>query len=166
MWVSGWLPARIIAHQGRPYMERYYVGTPFGLRIYLHRFVDSDPDGLHDHPWRWSMSLILLGSYLEERAVDVMRMVVEARPVRWVNVITGDTFHRVVLADPVAGQRREVWSLFMHTPRVKGWGFIRLLGNELDEMDYSYHQAGSPPETRFTDWPRTAKRGREIARQP
>ncbi|WP_244260428.1 hypothetical protein [Burkholderia gladioli] len=50
--ISSRLPCRIIADGNKPYLERYYLATVFGVRFYLHRFVASDPDrGLHDHPW-------------------------------------------------------------------------------------------------------------------
>lgn len=166
MWLSGRLPARIIAHQGQPYLERYYVGTPFGLRVYLHRFVDSDPDGLHDHPWRWSLSVILFGWYFEQRrGADVYFIR------RWFNWITGDTFHRVVLPSTTewhgTSRYRECWSLFIHSPRCKGWGFLREVdGAPCARSLLIYNPAGAPPTTRFTDWYKTAPKGRDIERQP
>ena len=48
--ISDRLPCRIISDNDQPYLERYYIATLFGVRLYLHRFVGSDPDrGLHDH---------------------------------------------------------------------------------------------------------------------
>src|SRR4051812_13096994 len=38
-----------------------------GWRMYLHRFWAGDLE-LHDHPWKWSFSLILWGSYTETYA--------------------------------------------------------------------------------------------------
>ena len=57
--LQGYLPTRHISHLGAPYMERSYVATVFGVRVYLHRFVACDEDGVHDHPFRYSASLIL-----------------------------------------------------------------------------------------------------------
>ena len=38
-----------------PYLERYYLflkeRNNFPFNIFLHRFLKSDPDDLHDHPW-------------------------------------------------------------------------------------------------------------------
>jgi hypothetical protein len=119
LWlISGLLPLKVIAEEGKPYLERYYVGTLFGTRCYLHRFVASDPDrGLHDHPWRWALSLVLAGWYMEETRIEH-----EMRFVRWINRIGPDTFHRVILP---AGER-DVWTLFFHRRgNVKRWGFLR-----------------------------------------
>jgi hypothetical protein len=90
-WLSGHLSCRIISDGEQPYLERYYLLTLFGVRVYLHRFVASDPDrGTHDHPWPWAFSLILAGWYYEETAYGVSI-------VRWFNALTGSTFHRVIL---------------------------------------------------------------------
>ncbi|MGD9599948.1 MAG: hypothetical protein AB7P94_16920 [Steroidobacteraceae bacterium] len=113
-WLQGRLPLRIISDDGAPYLERAYLGTLFGVRFYLHRFVGDDPArGLHDHPWPWAFSLILFGRYLEETRRG-------PRIVRWWNWLTGDSFHRVVLVDG------PVWSLFAHRAAyVKPWGFLK-----------------------------------------
>lgn len=114
-WLADRLPCRIISDDGAPYLERYYLATLFGVRLYLHRFVGNDPArGLHDHPWRWAFSLILLGRYLEETRSG-------PRIVRWFNWLTGDSLHRVVLIDG------PVWTLFAHRAAyVKPWGFLQI----------------------------------------
>lgn len=113
-------PAKIIHENGTPYLERYYLFSIYKLRFYLHRFVASDPDrGLHNHPWRWAISFILLGEYLE---------ILEGRYkiIRWFNFITGDKFHRVKLSHYLSGQEKEVWTLFIHPNNYsKDWGFMR-----------------------------------------
>jgi len=146
MKLSGRLPCRIISDGGRPYLERYYIGTVFGTRIYLHRFVASDPDrGLHDHPWRWAFSLILCGWYYEENRYGM-------RKVRWFNWLTGDSFHRVILFGPSSGDLldyetpTQVWTLFFHrAERAKPWGFLRdkgQLGTVYTQHHYSTDDAG------------------------
>ncbi|MEJ2214959.1 MAG: hypothetical protein P8Y20_13150, partial [Gammaproteobacteria bacterium] len=63
---TGHLRCRIInGNHGEPYLERYHLfRLPGGGGVYIHRFIDSDPDrGLHDHPWKAAVSLILSGSY-------------------------------------------------------------------------------------------------------
>ena len=120
-WLSGRLPCRIIADAGKPYLERYYVGTVLGVRFYLHRFVGSDPDrGLHDHPWPWAGSIILSGWYWEVTRSGTQK-------VRWLNFLVGDSFHRVVLS---LGQ--PCWTLFFHRAAyVKPWGFLSSRGQGL-----------------------------------
>lgn len=113
------LPARAIKVGGKDYLQRYYLGTVLGVQFYIHRFLDSDPDEeVHDHPWRWAVSLILAGHYSEE-LLDT-----EKRRHMWpgrLNVITGTKFHRVHFIND--GQP-DVWTLFFHGKRVKGWGFF------------------------------------------
>ena len=40
-----------------PYLERYYIflkdRKTFPFNIFIHRFLKSDPDDLHDHPWEF-----------------------------------------------------------------------------------------------------------------
>src|SRR5882672_4036627 len=85
------LKVRDIRVQGRPYLERYYVGTFLGIQIYIHRFRASDPEvEVHDHPWAWAISVILLGHYFEEtlQATDY-----ERKDPGHVTLIKGDRFH-------------------------------------------------------------------------
>lgn len=163
-WLSGYLPYRSIDDGNVPYLERYYLFTVFGWRFYLHQFVGSDPDrGLHDHPWSKAYSVILSGWYWEETRSG-------ARKVEWLNSLTGDTFHRVVLpidwgSDDLLD--RPCWTLFMHKAySVKPWGFWRLIDADkayADKPDrlknaaffepYTYAREGSQK-----DWWLTAKR--------
>jgi len=109
----------------QPYLERYHVlRLPFGYRVYLHRFVASDPGrGLHNHPWRHALSLVLSGSYQETRMLDARAD--NALHSRWLrpwhfNFISGEVFHRVNIP-----RDTECWSLFIHAPKAKTWGFIQ-----------------------------------------
>jgi hypothetical protein len=146
--LTGRLPCRLIDGEGgEPYLERYYVGGLFGWHAYLHRFVDSDPDrGLHDHPWGRALSLVLVAGYDEIRGepdgVSTRRFV---RPGR-INWLKGSDFHRVVLRD-----RRPAWTLFLHGPRIKGWGFVQ--GGVYRPM------ARDGGDFRHRDWWRKAPRG-------
>lgn len=167
-WLTGFLPARLISDGTRPYLERYYVGTLFGWRFYLHRFVGSDPDlGLHDHPWRRAFSIVLSGWYREQRR-DGMRIV------RWFNTLTGDTFHYIVL--PNEGKRTPsgelielpCWTLFFHrVGNVKSWGYLRdsqelgarFLGKQ-HFIPHTYEREGSQK-----DWWLKAPKGRCIQRK-
>lgn len=94
------------------------VWSPKTWGLYLHRFHRGDDEQeLHNHPWRWAVSLILAGGYVEERRCDggeVKTRIV--RPGR-LNVIRSDDFHRVELLD------EDAWSLFLVGPKFQGWGF-------------------------------------------
>lgn len=126
---------------GTPYLSRWYLigvrrGNDAALRgqfvdeqanaslmarlpfnLFLHRFHRSDDDGaLHNHPWAWSLSLMLAGGYSEERrdGDSVVRRVV--RPWSF-NFIRGTDYHRVDLLEP------DAWSLFLVGPKVSSWYF-------------------------------------------
>lgn len=57
---------------GTPYLRRYFIGKVLGRTFYLHEFVDSDPrDDMHDHPWAVAGSIVLAGTYREERIENI-----------------------------------------------------------------------------------------------
>lgn len=156
LWTTARLPAReICGDHGEPYLERYYLFSLFGWRAYIHRFLASDPDrGLHDHPWGRSVSLMLAGGYFEQRILPHEFCGVRLVGLRLLspggfNVIRGDDFHRILL-----GPGQEAWTLFVHGPRVKGWGFLRdgvYSAFATDKDDYPQQK-----------WWKTAQSGREL----
>jgi hypothetical protein len=116
----------------------------------LHRFVASDPGrGLHNHPWKHALSLVLSGTYEETRMLDSRADNVLhsrwLRPGRF-NFISGDIFHRVNIP-----QDRECWSLFVHAPKAKSWGFSSkntwIITTSLPRI--AIHFGGSRPVARF-----------------
>jgi hypothetical protein len=145
------LPCRLIdGPGGEPYLERYYLFGLFGWHAYLHRFVDSDPDrGLHDHPWGRALSLVLTGGYREIRYADPASETTQERRIRpgRLNRLRGEDFHRVVLERGIPA-----WTLFLHGPRCKGWGFRR--NGQYTEM------ARDAAEFRHRDWWKQAPNGR------
>jgi hypothetical protein len=122
--LAGCLPSRVITAGGdEPYLYKYLVWQSSegkdSVRVHLHRFVRSDEDReLHNHPWRWAVSLVLAGGYREERRVLAGDTVYRRRVSPGsVNVITNWTYHRVDLLD------EECWTLFVSGPVVGSWGF-------------------------------------------
>jgi len=171
-WFSARLPCRFINDKGRDYLERYYLLTVCGWRFYLHRFVGSDPaHGLHDHPWRRAFSVLLSGFYYEQTRYGV-------RVVRWFNMLSGDTFHRVLLprtgplhltvdestAEIVGATREEIpcWTLFAHkVGDVKPWGFLEDMREDCGAMlfiPYQYKVEGG----KNSEWWKTAPTRAEI----
>jgi len=153
------LPCRIIELDSGPYLERYYVGCFKGVTFYLHRFVSSDSeDHIHNHPWRYALSVILTGGYVEEICHDIAPSagpsgcVTYRRRVRWFNRVDGNRFHRIHDAKP------GTWTLFMHSERIqgKGWGFLKQCG---DVTVFVPH--GSSPRR----WWEEAVKGGEINRE-
>ena len=111
-----------------PYLSRYYLlfrdrgdeASRFPFNVFLHFFHRGDDDeALHNHPWKWSVSVILKGGYVEERRVGLRIIRKVLRPGR-INIIRADDYHRVDLLQP----KRGAWSLFIAGPRTgKSWGF-------------------------------------------
>lgn len=180
------LPARDIRHpagsnNARPYLRRFYLGTVCGIRFYLHHFVDSDPDGLHNHPWRFGGSILLAGVYREERRFCRGDM---ARKVNLVNWVHGDTLHRVVVPPELSGVVFDldasgyhnyrvtkpwlgVWTLFWHTKKVMTWGTLHPMQDDLSKkLGWSHVYSVEEPEYAITeghsDWWKIAKTGREV----
>lgn len=101
---------------GAVYPDRWWRRWTSG--VFLHKFHRSDSDReLHDHPWRWGLSLILSGGYREERRSGIRDVVTRVvRPGR-LNFLRHGDHHRVDLL----GQ--ECWSLFVVGPKASSWSF-------------------------------------------
>lgn len=110
-----------------PYLERYYLflkdrGEHFPFNIFLHHFLRSDPDHVHDHPWPY-FTIILRGGYWEWQPItdDQGQVLTEiavwrgAGHFRW---SPASSFHRVEL-DPNV----DCWSLFIPGIKQQEWGF-------------------------------------------
>lgn len=165
-WLTGFMRCRLInggdgsREDRRPYLERYFLATLFGCFAYIHRFVDSDPDiGLHDHPFAWSFSLILSGSYVEVtlHGFSAHGFIIKTRRFRscMLNLIGPYMVHRVV------ADRGEAWTLFVHGPRIKSWGFLRPAGEYL-QFTKKDSSSGEGPSL----WYKEAPSGRYSAREP
>jgi hypothetical protein len=126
IWLSKFLPhitIRVpdpVTGELGNYLTRYYLfGKDYEWgNIFLHHFHDSDKgDELHNHPWSWSLGLILTGGYSEERRTPdgyVYRRDYEAG---CLNLISDRDFHRVDLLE------KDAWTLFLAGRRTQEWGF-------------------------------------------
>lgn len=124
--------AYTITTDGSPYLTRILLSRllklkdKLGVGVYIHKFHRPDIDQhLHNHPWKWAFSVILSGSYTEERFVDVVSngglaplTVSKTRRVRWFNKLTDADYHKV---ETLHG---DVWTLFITGPRTQDWGFL------------------------------------------
>lgn len=111
-----------------PYLERYYLFLKerqnFPFNIFLHKFLKSDPDDLHDHPWPYA-TLILKGGYYEwvpefnnkgEKIVEIRHW----RGPGHFRISPASSYHRVELCEGV-----ECWTLFMPGSKQRDWGFLK-----------------------------------------
>lgn len=121
----------IVGVDKQPYLERYYLWgwapwKPKGSKFVswlpgamLHRFVRGDEDSeLHNHPWKWSISLILAGGYVEERRVADEVVAYTYKTPGSLNLIRANDFHRVDLLED------DCWTLFITGPKAQSWGFL------------------------------------------
>ena len=105
-----------------PYLERYYLflrdRKDFPFNIFLHRFLKSDPDDLHDHPWAFR-SLILFGGYWEYTETGkTWRGPLSYR------YAPANTFHRVELDKNIP----YCWTIFIPSKSTQEWGFKTVNG--------------------------------------
>lgn len=100
-----------------PYLERYYYMNfrPFA-RLVIHKFMRSDIDGLHDHPWPFE-TYILSGGYWEHTKAGRFW-----REPGYHGRATANYFHRLELDHEKAEE--DTWTLFMMGRKEKDWGFL------------------------------------------
>lgn len=131
---------------GSPYLTRVLLSRTRALKwfkdltgfgIYLHHFHRPDGDqAMHSHPWNWGASLVLNGSYVEERVDQIVRIgevpdregdgrwigfkvLTDTKVVRFWNYLTKDDFHAV------RSLKGDTWTLFFTGERHGGdWGFL------------------------------------------
>lgn len=166
-------PLREILRNGGDYLHRRYIvgqypekfwdktvpprlpNLPF--TVYLHRMLT--PDGyteIHNHPFKWSFSIILWGGYTEEREITVGRMDGYGRRqihqhwaerlTRWKDETCLIYKHPSGLTTAVRRMRsgmvnvitkgtfhrvlelhgKQTWTLFVTGPRSQMWGFKSL----------------------------------------
>jgi hypothetical protein len=135
-WCRALAPLLEVQHirpQGKPYLERYFVAgwSPSNRRkvkasAFLHHFVSSDPDNeVHNHPWGWSCSLILVGGYREYRCGQHTATEVKDYRPGDVNILEAQDReaqdrHRIELLE------RDCWTLFLVGEVTQSWGTIYL----------------------------------------
>lgn len=143
-WCLG-RPCRVIKSGGEPYMIRIYLTHWRGWRLYLHRFVTSDGERwLHDHPFG-ALAVVMAGGYVEE---VLPALGAEARGYRrrlW-NWIPARKFHRIssVITD--------TWTLFVHGPHRKGWGFLDPIETEDGATALLYHNPHDQSDSAGAHW--------------
>jgi len=153
--LSAYLRCRVIRGPNQePYLERYHLlRLPFGIHVYLHRFVASDPGrALHNHPWRSALALVLSGHYQETRLTDARKQNRLARrrlSAGHLNYINGRIYHRINL-EPGA----EAWTLFIHSSSHRSWGFL-----DVSQRVFCYSDHDTVVQERSNpEWWKTATR--------
>jgi hypothetical protein len=110
-----------------PYLERYYLFLKdrkrFPFNVFLHKFLKSDPDDVHDHPWPYA-TLIIKGGYWEwipqfDSQGKKRNEIAVWRDAGHFRICSANSYHRIEL-DPEI----ECWTLFMPGPQKREWGFL------------------------------------------
>ena len=124
-----WGRYRIIMDRvdNQPYLERYYVFLRdrkwFPFNVFVHKFLKSDTEDVHDHPWPF-LTVILRGGYWEwtpqfdaqgRRTGEIARWCGPGS-FRWASA---HQYHRVEIDPDV-----ECWTLFMPGIKQRDWGFL------------------------------------------
>ena len=111
-----------------PYLERYYIflkdRTWFPFNMFVHKFLKSDPDDVHDHPWPYC-TIILRGGYWEWTPVIGRNGLVYGEVQQWkgagqIRFGRSTDFHRIELEPGIVP-----WTLFIPGPKLREWGFLR-----------------------------------------
>ena len=114
-----------------PYLERYYLflkdRNRFPFNVFLHHFLKSDPDDVHDHPWPYA-TVILRGGYWEWIPMFDQQGNKIAEYQTWrgpghFRFCKAESFHRIELDPSVS-----CWTLFMPGPQRREWGFLTKKG--------------------------------------
>jgi hypothetical protein len=110
-----------------PYLERYYVLLKdrkwFPFNVFVHKFLKSDPDDVHDHPWPYA-TLILKGGYWEWTPTFDAQRRKSGEVARWYGagsfrIAGANTYHRIELDPDI-----DCWTLFMPGIKQRDWGFL------------------------------------------
>jgi hypothetical protein len=110
-----------------PYLERYYLFLTdrklFPFNVFLHKFLKSDPDDVHDHPWPYA-TLILKGGYWEWIPQFNSEGLKCGEIAKWrgpghFRICGATSYHRIELDPDITA-----WSLFMPGPQKREWGFL------------------------------------------
>jgi len=132
-WFLNWMEKigrkRIIMDRvcNEPYLERYYVflkdRTWFPFNVFIHKFLKSDPDDVHDHPWPYA-TLILKGGYYEwiPEFNSKGEKIGETRFWRGpghFRICSSASYHRIELDPGITA-----WTCFIPGPQKREWGFL------------------------------------------
>ena len=143
-----------------PYLERYYLFLKdrdrFPFNVFLHKFLKSDPDDVHDHPWPYA-TLILKGGYWEwvPQFNDKCEKIYETAKWRGpghFRICSAGSFHRIELDPNITA-----WTLFMPGRQQREWGFL-VKNKWIHNESYLYNKQHEHSDTKRVG--RTVSSGR------
>ena len=101
-----------------PYLERYYLflkdRKSFYFNLFLHKFLKSDSEDLHDHPWSFISIPIYPGYW--EHTINGKKW----RGPLSIRYAPASQLHRVELLE----NYNYCWTIFIPLKQIKPWGFM------------------------------------------
>lgn len=111
---------------GKVIFQRWHVFDCFGWSVYIHEWHNDDQKslGVHNHPWKHSLSLVLKGRFTESR-VDLSKPPGASNHA--VSKLTAPAFFYVgpTTGHTVYNVQAHTWTIFLTSPRIKEWGFFK-----------------------------------------
>ena len=101
----------------KKYLERYYIflkdRKTFPFNIFIHKFLKSDSDDLHDHPWSF-ISIVLWPGYYEHTPTGK-----SFRKPLSIKFAKAEQLHRIELINNYC------WTIFIPGKQCREWGFVK-----------------------------------------
>lgn len=110
-----------------PYLERYYIFLKdrnwFPFNVFLHRFLKSDPDAQHDHPWNY-ITIVVKGGYWEYVPTYDLYGYINGEEKKWrgaghMRRCHAVSYHRIEVEPGV-----DCWTIFIPGMKRREWGFL------------------------------------------
>ncbi|MCY3883651.1 MAG: hypothetical protein OXG24_01920 [Gammaproteobacteria bacterium] len=123
-WLLRKTSGKTIFVYDQPYLTRYYLignGSGKSFEVYVHQMHKVDEfRWLHNHPWRWFLSIVLAGSYWQE-TLDCRNGRHQREHIRRVNLFRrSDRYHAI--RELPSGS---AWTLVVVPPKRQAyeWGY-------------------------------------------
>ena len=113
-----------------PYLMRYYLfikeRSNFPFNIFIHKFLKSDEEDFHDHPWSF-FHIIISGGYWEHLPEDNNNLDLGFKKI-WrepghYKYVDASYIHRVELARDKNDKLIQPWTIFIPFKQKFDWGF-------------------------------------------
>jgi hypothetical protein len=113
-----------------PYLMRYYLfikeRNSFPFNIFIHKFLKSDEEDVHDHPWSY-FHIIISGGYWEHLPEDNNNLDLGFKKI-WrepghYKYVDSSYIHRVELARDKNDKLIQPWTIFIPFKQKLDWGF-------------------------------------------
>jgi hypothetical protein len=127
------------------YLIRYYVVRSSWFNIFIHRFLRSDRDDLHDHPWNFCTYLVS-GSYAENRWNEEKKVVERTYRFNYPDDGWGEHRENTLVYRRATDQHQVVvgrelkltekndaaLTICVTGPTIRNWGFIKEVTTQKD----------------------------------